>query len=306
VKNNRLKEMTGPVVSFCKQIVQLFTLSSLKNDGSSTVADIPLTIRDYLLIVGWTIACTALAVGITFMLDWNNLAVLHGELLRENIRNDIMIPGSLGLISFGVCFWKIRQLAEAKKMLEKMASTDSLTGVLNRRALQSRIEKALALPGTNMSTLMIIDIDHFKKVNDTYGHDMGDQVLVAVSDAIQHDLLNNEIFGRIGGEEFVLFLTNITPAMATLAAERVRLKVETNPFALFRLEDPLTVSIGISLSTDSQGFAQLYQAADRRLYQAKQLGRNRVVSATSEPAELAVADGANTNTVGVNAQSSAS
>lgn len=246
------------------------------------MANIHLSVKDYLIIAGWTVICTAVIVAITFLADYDIIKQLDGDVLRQNIRNDIVVPTFLGIVNFGVLFWKIRQLANAKKILEKMASTDSLTGVLNRRAFQSYVEAALASKSKNTCALMVVDLDLFKKVNDTYGHEMGDRALIAVASAIEDSLQSGEIFGRIGGEEFVLFLPRTTAALAALTAEKVRMSVETNPFGLDHLNAPLTVSIGVAVSTGTPDFINMYKIADVSLYQAKKLGRNRVVSAAPE------------------------
>lgn len=239
---------------------------------------------DYAIIAASAVLSTVVITALTIAIDYSNLAGLGGEQLATNLRNDLLIPILLGLPNFTVVFWKIRQLAKARDQLEKLASTDSLTGTLNRRAFQTRAENLLAEAGSNglASALLVIDIDHFKNVNDSFGHDIGDKALASVAAAIGGQLRHDEVFGRIGGEEFVVFMPRTTTPMAALMAERLRAAVQSSTFAQETLQRDLTVSIGVATCRGRTPFTELYKEADACLYQAKERGRNRVVLTSME------------------------
>jgi len=175
-------------------------------------------------------------------------------------------------------------ITERKKMeeeLRRLAISDSLTGLFNRRhffklALQEyerfrRYRHPLAL--------MMADIDHFKAVNDQYGHLIGDQILQAVARILQRNLRQVDILGRYGGEEFAMALPETDLATARALAERLRTAIADTVFATGQGPLSLTLSLGVAAigDGDSIDFEHLLDAADRMLYQAKQAGRNRVV-----------------------------
>ena len=175
------------------------------------------------------------------------------------------------------------QEEKALKKVFEAAHLDALTGVLNRRALEERIEAELAYAnrhGTPVS-VVIFDIDHFKKVNDTYGHLAGDAVLRAVAGLARHSLRAEDTIGRYGGEEFVVVARGITPPEARALAERMRQTVEatTVPYEAASLK--VTASSGVASIDecgDKRDRTTLLALADGRLYRAKGAGRNRVVS----------------------------
>jgi len=161
------------------------------------------------------------------------------------------------------------------------ASVDALTGLYNRRwlaeVLPRQVERARG-SGEELAVVMV-DVDHFKRFNDTYGHAAGDYVLFAVGRRLQRSFRPTDLVARYGGEEFTVVLPRTTGPHACIAAERVRSAVEQE---LLTLEDGLevqvTVSMGVAALSPGQSAHQLLQAADRGLYQAKGAGRNRVAS----------------------------
>ena len=122
-------------------------------------------------------------------------------------------------------------------------------------------------------TIVMLDIDHFKKINDTYGHLTGDDVLMKISDLMRSNLRQTDIAGRYGGEEFMLILSNTDHAGAVDMAERIRGLVEITPFTSANLK--VTISAGIA-ALYGQKLVELIQKADDRMYEAKQKGRNQV------------------------------
>lgn len=163
-----------------------------------------------------------------------------------------------------------------KQQLEVLSETDSLTGVANRlvfnRTLMQEIQRAHRYHSD--LSLLLFDIDHFKQVNDNFGHDVGDQVLVCLSERIGELLRETDVLCRIGGEEFTVIMpeTNIEQAQQT--AERLRLAVENLPEE--SLPTPMTVSFGVAYMTRWDSDKTLFRRADDALYRAKEHGRNRV------------------------------
>lgn len=166
-----------------------------------------------------------------------------------------------------------RELLVAQEALEYQASHDGLTGVLNRAAIMVRLraEMSRAWRSEGSVGVLLMDLDHFKQVNDTYGHAVGDDVLRAVMESVKETVRTYDIVGRYGGEEFLVVAPGASEYDAVAVAERVRENVEklgTIP--------PVTVSIGVTVANGTEEEKQLFVAADTALYRAKRSGRNRV------------------------------
>jgi diguanylate cyclase (GGDEF)-like protein len=162
------------------------------------------------------------------------------------------------------------------------ARTDHLTGLDNRRAMQERGRGEVKLAGRNGMPVSVIlcDLDHFKHINDEYGHEAGDQALVKVAQVLRAALRESDALGRWGGEEFIAVLPATATAGARDVAERMRRAIEATTFD--ELDDRTTISLGVATSQDVNDPAiewdLLIKEADQRLYRAKHEGRNRVVS----------------------------
>ncbi|GAB4435368.1 MAG: diguanylate cyclase [Chloroflexi bacterium OHK40] len=174
-------------------------------------------------------------------------------------------------------------LREARDNYAYQASHDPLTGLLNRPAIMGHVEAELARAGRGGSSLSLalIDLDHFKEVNDRYGHLVGDQALRSVAQILTSALRPYDWVGRWGGEEFLIVLANTGPDEAAQVAERLRALVAATPLQLADGSTlPLTVSIGVAGTALFKGQevdkVALFQQADRALYAAKAAGRNRV------------------------------
>jgi len=156
--------------------------------------------------------------------------------------------------------------------------TDELTGVLNRRGImkQLNLELARCKRYKQVAAILIIDIDFFKKVNDTYGHANGDLVLVSVVENIKTQLRMTDIFGRFGGEEFLIFLPATGQTGALEVAERIRKCVEVSAIKLDSDSIHATISTGVAICAGEDTTDDLFQRADAALYAAKHNGRNRV------------------------------
>jgi two-component system cell cycle response regulator len=170
------------------------------------------------------------------------------------------------------------------------AVTDSLTGMYNRRYLEShftRLSDRLRDAGKPISLLML-DIDHFKAVNDTYGHDVGDEVLKAIARRIQGNLRGFDTATRFGGEEFIVLLPDAPLAAAAAAGERLCQTVAGAPVTISALEIGLEITISVGVATAVAGessLEEIIRKADGALYDAKNAGRNRVMTAVSAPAD---------------------
>ncbi len=181
---------------------------------------------------------------------------------------------------------KNKQLEDLLDKVNYMAITDALTGLYNRRrfhdVLTSEYERAKRY-GTPFS-LVMLDIDYFKKINDTFGHDAGDSVLKEVSSILLKSIRDIDTAARYGGEEFMVVLPNTDKVHAMIVAERMRLAIEKHDFT--GIDRMISVSIGISGMPDAkvENEDRLIRCSDFAMYRAKQLGRNRTV--TAESAEL--------------------
>lgn len=164
----------------------------------------------------------------------------------------------------------------------RLADVDPLTGLMNRRG----VERALSSrPGGGADgALMLIDADHFKQVNDRHGHDAGDAVLRDLGALLQRQLRRQDVAARFGGEEFLVWIGGLGRARALQVAERLRMAAEdglrAGPGA-----PAVTISIGLALWQESEGFQDVMKRADKAVYAAKTAGRNRIVMATEPVAK---------------------
>jgi diguanylate cyclase (GGDEF)-like protein len=167
------------------------------------------------------------------------------------------------------------QLDKTKNELELLSITDNLTGIFNRRkcydVLKYEIEKNLR--DNHPIGLLMFDIDHFKNVNDTYGHDEGDRVLIEVSSAVQNIIRPYDTFARWGGEEFMMILPSIDMKDLIHKAEEIRKTVETHDF---NLRKPITISVGITMYQKDEKIEEITKRVDELMYYAKESGRNNV------------------------------
>jgi len=179
--------------------------------------------------------------------------------------------------------------ANMYRRMEEMATTDGLTGLTNHRTFQERFAQQLERSARHgkKCTLILTDIDHFKKVNDSYGHPMGDQVLRRIARVLDANVRKIDIVARYGGEEFALVLEETDAAGALKLAERIRLDAAAQSFTADGGPASVTLSLGIAcFPDDAQDKADIIARADQCLYAAKHAGRNRAVLASSLRGEL--------------------
>jgi diguanylate cyclase (GGDEF)-like protein len=173
--------------------------------------------------------------------------------------------------------------AELLGELARRATTDALTGLLNQGEFQKRLrqEHARALRFGRPLAVVLFDLDHFKAINDSRGHQVGDRTLQAVAEAIGPQVRPQDVLGRVGGEEFGLVLPEAAPGEALRVADRLRATVE----AMHHDDLPrITMSAGVAEMVDDRAVEALYADADRALYEAKRAGRNRVCRAATSAA----------------------
>ncbi len=169
-------------------------------------------------------------------------------------------------------------LSARSETLEQAALTDSLTGMQNRRyfddALREYLEEFERI-GKPVG-LMVLDLDHFKSVNDTHGHDVGDEVLRAVANCLKDMTRYHDVVARLGGEEFAVVAPNMDNDLLIKLAERIRRAIAALAIVSGNIRLKITTSVGLAVWDGKESADQFYRRADAMLYQAKRLGRNRV------------------------------
>lgn len=178
------------------------------------------------------------------------------------------------------------QISHALSTIEKLAIIDDLTQVFNRRQMYKILEhqKALVDRGIHPFSICIFDLDHFKRVNDTFGHTAGDIVLKTVAQETQANLRNIDHIARYGGEEFILILTNSDKNQAAICAERIRKKIKDLVFEKMPSDFRITISVGVTEYQSNEVIEEAINRADTALYRAKANGRDRVEYEPMTPA----------------------
>jgi diguanylate cyclase (GGDEF)-like protein len=238
--------------------------------------------------------------GLEYRNNEDRLLIAHGREARHTTVYDLVVlEKSLGSISFKrddslqdgeiaqlealICalVYPLRNALMYRRALET-ALKDPVTGINNRAALNSTIEREVILSqrhGYPLSVIML-DLDHFKRVNDTYGHLAGDAVLRSLANQIALCTRGSDMVFRYGGEEFTVLLSNTDINGAALLAERIRRHVENHPIIIDEVEIPTTVSLGVATLEPRDQASTLLHRADAALYEAKTAGRNRVMLQT--------------------------
>ncbi|MFL6673290.1 MAG: diguanylate cyclase [Massilia sp.] len=230
-------------------------------------------------IIGINDLMFALAMG---MLAWSGIGQGGVNLMQSKLPQvAAVLCGYLVMIVNGFGFLLLCKQKDDSQM-EWLATTDSLTGLANRRAFLERAESARMLAGRLRKpiTLMMLDIDHFKQLNDRFGHATGDEALVVFADTARQALRDHDIMGRLGGEEFALVLPGTDFEGALHAAERLRVAVSEAPLITSGNAYTMTVSIGVVLIDPNEELTAALARADHALYAAKSGGRNRVEAGT--------------------------
>lgn len=203
------------------------------------------------------------------------MALARGNAVRQNLQMALV---DYGFLLFGVLLamalvWMI--IGDLRVRLDQLARTDDLTGLLNRRALDQ--EGAARMAG---AALIVLDLDHFKQLNDRYGHAAGDHALRQVAEFLRAGLGDGDIAARLGGEEFVMLLESSSLAVGVERAERLRQGIAAMRLRFERRELGLSASFGVATPAHpAETWYELLQRADAALYEAKQAGRNCVCAA---------------------------
>jgi diguanylate cyclase (GGDEF)-like protein len=231
--------------------------------GNRTVSDQGFAI----VMLCWFGVCVMRSLTVELEKDW----LLSGYLVSQVLWPGIMAAYGLFVIT--------GYLEETQQRLRAEAVQDPLTGQLNRRGLNEAVAGCLNYLQRNQqpAALLMIDLDHFKRVNDQFGHDGGDLVLVQTAKAIKTMLRQSDVLARFGGEEFLVFLPAANRDMAQRTAERLLEGVRQLEWPPSMPEDyQLTVSIGVSVFGPDYDFGRTLRLADQALYRAKQNGRDRI------------------------------
>ncbi len=210
---------------------------------------------------------------------WFNGNVTTADILVALVLSSTLTPPITILMLI-----KMQQLRLANEKLRIYATTDGLTGTLSRLAFTTQVENHLnahadAVPvnGESAGSLLILDVDKFKRINDSFGHQQGDIALRLIASAIRANARSFDRVGRLGGEEFGVFLVDAASEYAAVVSERIRDAITRIEFAPEVAPLPLSISIGVATARHGHRFAELYHAADMNLYKAKSQGRNKVV-----------------------------
>ncbi len=228
---------------------------------------------------------TTAIVAVSSVLTLWIMAVLSGALSVPSLVVAIVTPKIVGVPLLFYILHKHLQLRTANKRLHILSTTDWLTACLNRGAFTERVVTDLGQVAGNelvSVALLVIDADNFKSVNDRFGHLQGDAALQLIAQAIRTNVRSTDVVGRLGGEEFGVYLHDANAEIADQIAQRIRLAVAKLAFSPDGQSCPLSVSIGAAAFNKPTSFEQIYGLADQRLFGAKRAGRNRVGSARPE------------------------
>tara|TARA_Y100001936_G_C16066013_1_gene667315 strand:+ start:534 stop:1859 length:1326 start_codon:yes stop_codon:yes gene_type:complete len=240
-----------------------------------------------LTVLGILISFTAAILLIRSIVLPLNKAVAHFKQIAEgNMDENILAPSKdeIGQVLSGLAAMQ-EKLRIIIAELDQLASTDKLTGAWNRRRFEDTVEfeiDRLRRYGQRLS-LMILDIDHFKKINDLYGHSIGDRVLIDLSSAILSTLRATDSLTRWGGEEFIILCPNTTAETVLKLAERVREKISS---VKFEEVGSITLSFGVAECDPNETKEEWLQRADKALYLAKSAGRDQIKTTQSLPKAL--------------------
>ncbi len=229
-----------------------------------------------------TVVGTLFCVAAAMLVDSVNFSTMSAEQFRHAMLVNTLLPTALAApLLFGL-LTKMRQLALTQKELTILAATDGLTEIYNRAAFKMLVDAYLERTretGGGHGAFLVVDADHFKAINDEHGHDQGDEALRLIARAIKTALRHSDAAGRLGGEEFGIFLPGLNEPGARAIAERIRVSIKDASSEALAAHVEITVSIGGVMFCGKQTFDELFKAADRLLYKAKDAGRNVVMIA---------------------------
>ncbi len=219
-----------------------------------------------------------LAVGLAYGLEW----LLNAPISAAGLASSALVPIIIGMPVIYFIEGQSTKLKNAivtldlmREDAEERSKRDSMTGLYNHQHFMEKIHEG---GRRDDGSLIILDIDHFKNINDSFGHAQGDEALIHVVAAVRKAVRASDVVGRIGGEEFAVFLLDANKAEAKMVASRIRQTVENIEFVPEDgIKAPLTVSVGVAMKDEMDNVVGALQLADMRMYKAKQSGRNQVV-----------------------------
>lgn len=234
-------------------------------------------------------ALEALLVAPAVPFGWFLLNVFAGVPPLEELRDDALLyayllaSSMLAFGSYGYFLGRLEDKLEAgSAVLERLSRTDPLTNLQNLRAFREALEGAVSFARRNESalSLLMLDLDHFKRVNDRFGHPVGDDLLRQVASTIRLGRRLEDVVARVGGEEFAVLLPGLRLEEAEVVAQRILADMRALHFAPQGTVVPTTISIGVAELAAHESGHELLKRADDALYSAKRTGRNRFVSAS--------------------------
>jgi len=225
-------------------------------------------------LTAYTVVLVASFVG------WAVITVLHAQTIIYAIYSSAYALVTIGFLASVVI--------EYQRHLIQLATEDPLTRLLNRRGLSEALNVSLAKASRHQlpTSAIMVDIDHFKKVNDNFGHDTGDHVIRLTGDVLSRMARASDVIARVGGEEYLLVLPDTTLDAARVLAERIRSSIDQHPLMVHRQTIHITVSLGVACVEGAVNLNELSEAADRAMYLAKRGGRNRVASVEHRPVQM--------------------
>ena len=220
------------------------------------------------------------AVLVASFLGWAAITFFHAQTIIYAVYSSAYALVTIGFLGSVV--------VEYQRHLIALATEDPLTRLLNRRGLSEALNVSLAAAARQRlsTSAIMIDIDHFKKVNDNFGHDTGDLVIQQIADQLRTMARGSDTIARVGGEEYLLVLPDTQLNAARVLAERIRSTIDENPLMVNRQTIHITVSIGVACVDGPVNLSELNESADRAMYLAKRGGRNRVASLEHKPVQI--------------------
>ncbi|RQD70479.1 MAG: GGDEF domain-containing protein [Tindallia sp. MSAO_Bac2] len=212
--------------------------------------------------------------------------LLHKDYQDQRQKNDQGFMESIAITSIGALvalFSSVYYFGFISRQvddLEIQGTKDGLTGIYNKSAITMIVEQLVERnreKGKGFS-VALLDLDHFKMINDSYGHLAGDVILRELASILQSSVRNNDVCGRFGGEEFLIVFSDATPGEALRACERIRRKIADTVFRANHHDIHITVTIGLAFSDSKNSAVDLLRKADSNLYTGKRMGRNRTIS----------------------------
>ncbi len=264
----------GSVLLVVIPFVYLSSILSNKARQLTLTSEVTLLVNSLFMII----------IGHAFSLASSNLSSIQRILNDMEISTQSDVFREMGTISlYWILFSHISLLIcflvfiykRQEMVLLKQNETDFLTGVYNRKAFFEKVKKFI---GSQQCYFILIDADHFKRINDTYGHLVGDDALKHIAKTVGNNISNEDLLARYGGEEFILAIANISEKDVINVVERIRSTMEANPLISDDLTIPITLSIGVSKAENENSLKDI-EVADSMLYQAKNSGRNQAVFA---------------------------